>query len=95
VRVDMRPSLAASALELIGMRKLVEQHMGREAWDGVSVVAGGLIGRKGDVIVDSVRHPTRVIGIADGKGGILGAPSNDPRVQRVRRAIAQKRLKGA
>ncbi len=95
VRVDMRPSLAASALELIGMRKLVEQHMGREAWDGVSVVAGGLIGRKGDVIVDSVRHPTRVIGIADGKGGILGAPSNDPGVQRVRRAIAQKRLKGA
>lgn len=92
VRVDMRPSLAATALERIGMERIVTNHMGRETWDGVSVVAGGLIGHENEVIVDSIAHPTRVIGIADGKGGILRAGSEDPVVRRVRHAIAQHLL---
>ena len=89
-RVDMRPSLAATAIELIGMRRIVTMHMGREEWDGVSVVAGGLIGREGEIIVDSIKHPTRIIGIADGKGGILQALHDEAAVITVRRAIAQK-----
>lgn len=94
VRVDMRPSLAAVALELLGMRRIVGEHMGRDTWNGVSVVAGGLIGREGEVIVDSIKHPTRVIGIADGKGGILRAVTDNPAVRQVRQAIADKRLSG-
>ena len=38
--------------------------------DDVPVVAGGAMGRMGDVIVDSVKHPTRVIGVCDGSGGV-------------------------
>jgi hypothetical protein len=38
--------------------------------DGVPVVAGGAMGHSGDVIVDSVRHPTRIIGVCDGQGGV-------------------------
>jgi 4-hydroxy-2-oxovalerate aldolase len=94
VRVDMRPSLAATALELIGMTRIVDTHMGRESWNGVSVVAGGLIGREGEVIVDSISTPSRVIGIADGKGGILRAADGVDAVRRVRQAIAEKRLAG-
>lgn len=94
VRVDMRPTLAATALERIAMKGLVEQHMGRDTWDGVSVVAGGLIGRKGEVIVDSIAAPTRVIGIADGRGGIASPEPGDPAVLRVRRSIAERRLGG-
>lgn len=92
VRVDMRPTLAATALELIGMRRIVCAHMGRALWNGVSVVAGGLIGREGEVIVDSIAEPTRVIGLADGLGGILRADPTDPQVHAVRHAIAEKRL---
>jgi 4-hydroxy-2-oxovalerate aldolase len=44
--------------------------LGWETIDGVPVVAGGAMGRSGDVIVDSVKHPTRVIGVCDGKGGV-------------------------
>ena len=95
VRVDMRPSLAATALELIGIHRIVQDRMGREMWDGISVVAGGLIGRVGEVIVDSIHRPTRVIGIADGRGGILRADPEDPSVRRVRHAIARKRLENS
>lgn len=93
IRVDMRPTLAATALELIGMTRIVEQHMGREDWNGVPVVAGGLIGHRGDVVVDSVTYPTRVIGIADGQGGILPPDPNDAAVCTVRKAIALRLLK--
>ena len=88
VRVDMRPSLAATALERIGMKGIVEQHMGRAEWNGVAVVAGGLIGREGDIIVDSIHRPTRVIGVADGMGGIVRPEPGDPRVHTVRQSIA-------
>jgi 4-hydroxy 2-oxovalerate aldolase len=94
VRVDMRPSLAATALELLGMRHIILEHMGRDEWGGVGVVAGGLIGREGDVIVDSIKHPTRVIGVADGRGGILRPAADDEAVLKVRQAIAEKRLAG-
>jgi 4-hydroxy 2-oxovalerate aldolase len=91
-RVDMRPSLAAAALELIGTRTIVNEHAGRADWDGVSVVAGGLIGREGEIIVDSITRPTRIIGVADGKGGIYQALHDDSSVIAVRRAIAKKLL---
>jgi 4-hydroxy-2-oxovalerate aldolase len=94
VRIDMRPTLAATALELIGMHILVKEHMGRADWDSVSVVAGGLIGTDGEVIVDSISAPTRIIGIADGKGGIRPADPQDETVLTVRRYIATKRLGG-
>lgn len=94
VRVDLRPSLAATALELIGIRRVVHEQMGRAEWDGVSVVAGGLIGREGEIIVDSITHPTRVIGVADGHGGILQPDAVAKDIAAVRKTIAEKRLQG-
>lgn len=38
---------------------------------GISVVSGGYIGKRGDLIVDSYADPKYVIGIADGVGGFL------------------------
>jgi len=95
VRVDLRPSLAATALELIGIRRVVDEQMGRAEWEGVSVVAGGLIGREGEIIVDSITHPTRVIGIANGQGGILQPDARATDIITVRKTIAEKRLQGA
>ncbi len=92
VRVDMRPSLAAAALELIGMKRVVDDHMGRDTWNGSQVVAGGLIGRNGEVVVDSISRPTKVIGVADGKGGILSADDKNEAVKRVRHEIVKRLL---
>lgn len=95
VRVDMRPTLAATALELINMKRIVEENMGRATWDGVPVVAGGLIGDEGAVIVDNITRPARVIGIADGKGGIREITGNEESVRKVSNIIAARRLEAA
>ena len=62
--------------------------LGWEMLDGVSVVAGGAMGHAGDVIVDSVHHPTRVIGVCDGRGGVRFR-FNDVETERVRRVQAE------
>ena len=92
VRVDLRPTLAATALELIHMRQLVQSDMGVDTWSGVDVVAGGLLGRDGQIVVDSIDRPSHVIGVADGKGGIREADTSDESVRSVSEAIARKRL---
>jgi hypothetical protein len=58
--------------------------LGWEMLDGVPVVAGGAMGQAGDVIVDSVHHPTRIIGVCDGQGGVRFR-FNDREQERVRR----------
>ncbi len=37
---------------------------------GVSCVAGGIIGKEGDVVLDTVCKPKHIIGIANGTGGL-------------------------
>ena len=93
VRIDMRATLAATALEAIRMRNIVEDHMGRDTWDGVRVVAGGLIGNEGEIVVDSIRNAGRVIGIADGKGGIRAPGHKDENVRKVQKTIADRQLR--
>ncbi len=70
LRVNIWPALtgalSAAHESLIDIREA----FGWENLAGVPVVAGGAMGRSGDVIVDSVHHPTRVIGVCDGHGGV-------------------------
>jgi len=34
------------------------------------IVAGGYIGKEGNIIVDQIHEPSQIIGIADGMGGV-------------------------
>ena len=70
VRVDLRASLAAE-MSLVIETKRVFDMMGSTVLSGIQIVAGGVIGQRGNVVVDSLKEPTRVIGIADGSGGLL------------------------
>jgi 4-hydroxy-2-oxovalerate aldolase len=92
VRIDMRPTLAAIAMEHIQLKEMVDGRMGKDRWDGIPVVAGGLIGKDGDVIVDHIQAPTKILGIADGKGGIQPVNESDPSIQKVRKEIIKKQL---
>jgi len=71
IRPDMRAALAAELASLLGVQKTVDHIMGRAELGGAAVVAGGIVGRYGDVIVDSITNPTRVVGIADGTGHVI------------------------
>lgn len=69
-RVDTRAALSAEMNLVIETKKVLDM-MGAAMWSDVPVVSGGMIGHRGAVVVDSIKSPTRVIGIADGRGGLL------------------------
>jgi hypothetical protein len=94
VRPDMRAALAAELSAAAGTRRVATELMGRGDIDGVAVVAGGLVGRAGDVVVDSMTNPMRVLGVATGDGGVNYAPAPElaERVTRVQRAIWRRKL---
>lgn len=58
----------------------------------VPIVAGGAMGRLGDVIVDSIHHPTRIIGVCDGSGSVRFRYSEmeEERVRRVQAEINRR-----
>jgi len=92
LRVNIWPALTgclSSAHESLMQNK---HAFGWELMDGVTVVAGGAMGKSGDVIVDSVHYPTRVIGICDGRGGVRFqfSPEDQERVRHVRAEINRR-----
>lgn len=70
LRVNIWPALTGTLAAAHESLIKTTEAFGWEMLDGVPVVAGGAMGHSGDVIVDSVRHPTRVIGVCDGRGGV-------------------------
>ncbi|BBO00356.1 hypothetical protein [Sporolactobacillus terrae] len=63
---------------------------------GYDMVSGGIIGNRGDLIVDQVMTPTQVVGIADGFGGVKpsSAYTQDEK-QRVARSLKALNAKQA
>jgi hypothetical protein len=51
---------------------------GRSNIGGVPVVAGGYIGRLGEIVVDQISQPCQVVGVASGTGGLLDPESWTP-----------------
>jgi len=88
LRVNIWPALTGSLSAAHESLMETLQALGWEALDGIPVVAGGAMGKSGDVIVDSVHHPTRVIGVCDGQGGVRFR-FRDEEVERVRRVQAE------
>ena len=70
LRVNIWPALTGCLSATHESLIQTSEALGWETLDGVPVVAGGAMGQCGDVIVDSVHHPTRVIGVCDGQGGV-------------------------
>ncbi|WP_440992291.1 hypothetical protein [Haloarchaeobius baliensis] len=89
VRSDVRAGYISEISCALITEELATQHMGRTDYDGVTVVAGGIIGDEGDVVVDSIQEPKSVFGIADGRGGIKQEISN---VEKERIAVVRDLL---
>ncbi len=70
IRVDSQVGLSMELELAIQTRKSIRDR-GVGTVDGLKVVSGGMVGLKGTIVVDSVREPIRIIGVADGKGGLL------------------------
>jgi hypothetical protein len=90
----MRAVLAAEISAALGAERAASELMGRGTMAGIPVVAGGVVGHAGDVVIDSISNPTRAIGVANGEGGVDYRPSGESadRLSSVQRAIWRRKL---
>jgi hypothetical protein len=91
LRSDVRAGFITEIeCELI-TREMISKKVGSQFLDDIEIVAGGKIGSKGSVVVDSIENPSTVIGIADGSGSIVRSPgrSGRERIQRVKSMLKQ------
>jgi len=95
LRLDMRAGFAGSLTTIFETENFIEKILGSREIGGVRIIAGGIIGKEGDVVVDNISNPTKVIGIADGRGGLIS--SNVPeeflkKLEKIRKEIGGIKL---
>ena len=67
-RSDDRAGIVSVVLNLMETNYLLHHCVGRKSITGINMVAGGVIGDNGDVVIDSIENPRQVLGIANGDG---------------------------
>lgn len=73
----VKPAYDGTIQTLFETKKLIKK-MGHRSLGDFCMISGGVMGKLGDIIVDDVSAPTRILAIANGSGDVL-ADSDDPR----------------
>lgn len=71
LRLDIRTGFTSELFLLFEVEKFFNLVYGQANFKGINISAGGIYGVYGDIVVDKIKNPTKVIGIADGKGGLI------------------------
>ena len=71
LKIDIRVGFLANAILTLYTEKFLSEVYGFRKIDNFKIVAGGFLGEKGDIVVDKISKPSKIIGIADGVGGII------------------------
>lgn len=66
----MKPGYDGALETIFQTEKLVQNQEGKNL-GSFSIISGGVLGERGDIIVDYVDNPTRILSIADGKGNVI------------------------
>lgn len=70
-RLDVRTAFPHSVLFSTDYTKdFYHNIQGEMTIDDVRLVAGGIIGNDGDIVVDRIKDPTQIVGVANGIGGL-------------------------
>lgn len=90
LRMDTRAGFEGVVASVLATEKLLNEDLGRRIVEGVDIVAGGMMGKCGDVIVDNIINPSRCIGIADGAGDIKRnlTPKDTVRLEKIKDTFA-------
>jgi len=67
-RTDVTPAIEAFVHELLKTQNLLKNSCGKKDLGFCNIVSGGYFGRIGDIVVDSIEKPIRVLGVAQGNG---------------------------
>lgn len=73
IRLDVRialPFMEASLATLTPSFSFFQKVSGERKIGEINIVAGGIIGQEGSIIVDQIEKPQQIIGIANGYGGV-------------------------
>ena len=70
-RLDIRPGFIAEVTLIFENQKFIQNILGKNVIDNVTIVSGGFYGKCGDIVVNSITNPTQIFGIADGFGGLI------------------------
>ncbi|HLF88186.1 MAG TPA: NAD(P)-binding domain-containing protein [Anaerolineales bacterium] len=70
-RLDISAPFEGLIHQLWAIEQIVDYRMGRRRVVGEAIVSGGLLGRKGEVIVDNIQDPKIIYGISNGQGDFI------------------------
>jgi len=93
IRIDVRPSFIASLALAFETKNFFENYFGRTKIKKINIISGGIYGEFGDVVVDSVKKPTQIIGVSNGMGGIMEKNESKEfikKIESVNKWISQK-----
>jgi hypothetical protein len=79
-RTDVSPAIESFVYELLKTQDILKHSCGKKHLDFCSIVSGGYFGGCGDIVVDSIGSPNRVLGVAQGNGvlkQVLNATDKD------------------
>lgn len=93
-RSNIIASFEGQVAMLLKMEELMQQQSGRTLLHGMSVVAGGVVGKKGEIVVDDLEDPKQILGIADGSGDFNRNPSKEEisKVAHLAKLIQERKL---
>lgn len=91
IRIQIIPTLLGTLAAAHEQAVLRDYAFGWRDWQGFTLLAGGAIGPAGALVVDSVRCPRRVLGLADGWGGVRQphSPEEAAQLQTLERLISE------
>lgn len=70
-RFDNRAAVSSVILNLMETEDLINNVMGKSKILNITLISGGIMGERGDIVVDNVNNPSSVLGIADGSGSFI------------------------
>ena len=76
-RLDLSEVLLGEVVRTFGMIDRLKQHAGSLDIEQGHIVAGGVVGKAGSIVVNSLKKPTRIYGVADGYGGLTNFSNLD------------------
>lgn len=75
-RIDIRAGISSVVMNILETNYLISNVMGETKIKGIEMVAGGILGKEGAIVLDDINKPSYVIGVADGKGNFINDLSN-------------------
>ena len=88
IKLDIRIGFESNSSLIFNAKKFVSNNMGIKKMNGFDVVSGGYVGNQGDVVVDSIKNPKKILGIANGKGELIKDGINNFKI--TKRGIVKK-----